>query len=86
MIATSDKIAIAQQTIKQGIELARQAEEELEEMRRERTRSNVSLTNKQAAAILDVSVRTVVRMKEDGRLTSLNFLDVLNYKKGRRTG
>lgn len=83
---TSDKILTAESYISLGVKLAKQAQQELKEMKQECEQSDISLTNEQAARILGVSPRTVTRMKADGRLESTSYLDVQEYYKKTRQG
>ena len=74
-------ISRVESTIREAKADLKEVEQELEQMKKIRRRSNVELTNGQAAAMLEVSTRTIQRMKEDGRLENLNVLTILNYRR-----
>lgn len=83
-IPTAQKIEDAIDSLKDFMELAKLAQRDLEEMEKRYRRLSIELTNVQAARMLGVSARTVMRMKEDGRLKSTDFIEVFEYSKQRK--
>lgn len=71
------KIALAQHTLNQVLRLTEEAQQDLEQMKSQYRAVQMQLTNKQVAALLGCSERTVIRMREDGRLKSNHFNHVM---------
>lgn len=81
MIKTEDKLEQAWIGIKRVQNLAKSAEKDIERMRADRDKmERLKLTNSQAARILGVSPRTVIRYKKSGRLKSMSYTDVMDFK------
>jgi transposase len=80
MISTRAKIFMARKNFQEAMKWVEEAEKDLDEMKRaHRQAEKFELSNEQAAKLLGVSARTVMRMKNDGRLPSTTFIDVMEY-------
>lgn len=81
---TADKMEVAEYHASIAARAIKEVQEDIEQMKRDKKASEMELTNRQAGRIIGVSESTIIRMKKDGRLDSLKFVDVFEYAKNNR--